>query len=115
MSEIHTQIEQTEHRISELKEQIELRDRILRLTNNSDFRFVIQDMFLNKEAARFVQLSEDPSLPPESQKDSLRIAQSTGHLKRWLSMNIRMGNMAEEDLVNQHEIIEQLRAEGASE
>jgi hypothetical protein len=116
MSEIQSNIEHTEYRISELKREIALRDRLLRLQNNSDFIKLINEEFLVKEAARFVQLSQDPALPDDnSRRDALNIAQASGHLKRWLSMLIRMGNVAEQDLRDQEQILDELRAEGASE
>lgn len=115
MSEIQSDIEQTEAQISELKKQVELRDRILRLQNNSDFRKVINELFLVTEAARFVQLSQDPALPKENQEDALHIAQSTGHLKRWLSISIRMGNTAEQGIKDAEQALEELRSAGDSE
>ncbi|QIG76602.1 hypothetical protein EVC27_077 [Rhizobium phage RHph_I1_6] len=116
MSEIQSNIEQTENRISELKIQIAMRDRLLRLQNNSDFIKLINEEFLVREAARFVQLSQDPALPnDESRKDALNIAQSTGHLKRWFSMLIRMGNVAETDLRDNERELEELRALAGAE
>ncbi|QXV74386.1 hypothetical protein [Rhizobium phage RHEph16] len=116
MSEIQSNIEQTEQRIADLKVQIAMRDRLLRLQNNSDFIKLINEEFLVREAARFVQLSQDPALPnDEARRDALQLAQSTGHLKRWFSAIIRMGNVAETDLGYQESLIEELRAEGAAE
>ncbi|QIG67785.1 hypothetical protein PP747_gp084 [Rhizobium phage RHph_Y38] len=116
MSEIQSNIEQTEERIAVLKVQIALRDRLLRLQNNSDFTKLINEEFLVKEAARFVQLSQDPALPnDEARRDALQLAQATGHLKRWFSAIITMGNVAERDLRDNEALIEELRAAGDAE
>lgn len=112
MSETQIQIIQAEQRIEELNKITELGDRIMRLQNNADFVKVINEEFLLNEAARFVQLSEDPSLKPDQQQDALRIAQATGHLKRWISIQIRMANTADNEIVQLNELLDQLRAEG---
>lgn len=111
-SDIQLQIIEAERRIEELKKITELGDRIMRLQTNSDFTKVINEEFLLKEAARFVQLSEDPALKPEERADALRIAQSSGHLKRWFQIQIRLANNADNEIKQLEELLEELRAEG---
>lgn len=56
------------------------------------------DNFCLKECARYVQASGDPALNAESRQDALNIAQAAGHLKRYLSVVIQMGNHAERQM-----------------
>lgn len=84
-----------------LKDTIELRnmrDKALRLHSNPDFRDVILEAFCVKECARYAQLSADPTLSEKDQANSLALAQAAGHLRRYLSVVMQMGNKAESDI-----------------
>ena len=85
-----------------------------RLSRNSDFRLLIIDGFCRDEAARFVQGSADPMLSAEERADSLNMAQASGHLKRWLQFQIRMGQTAEKNIAEiEQELVELRSVEGA--
>ena len=99
-----------EQQLGDFKESIALRDQILKLTDNADFRKVILDTFMVQEAARYAHTSADPALNEIQRADALALAQAGGHLKRWLSIAIRMGNSAEDQLVDLNESIEEARA-----
>lgn len=114
-NEIQDNIRATEQRIDELKKAIEIRDAVMRLQDNADFRKVINENFMVKDCARFAQLSQDPVLDAPSQQDALRIAQAAGHLKRYLSIQIQMGNVADRDLIDNQNVIDELRAEADAE
>lgn len=90
---------------------VESRAAVLRLTNNPDFKKIINDGFCLKECARYVQASTDPALNSEQRADALAIAQSSGHLKRFLSVVIQMGNQAERLLPELDEAIVEARQE----
>jgi hypothetical protein len=95
---MNTEIAQMEAQKEQAKSLMELRDLALKLSNNREFRKLIREQWMQVEAARYVQLSADPSLKPEERADALAMAQATGHLKRWLSVTIRMGNIAENEI-----------------
>jgi hypothetical protein len=84
-----------------------------RLFMNPDFHRLIMQEFCVKEAARYVQSSCDPALDANAQKDSLALAQASGHLKRWLSVTTQMANRAKIDIVNVDEQLEYMRNEEA--
>ena len=100
-----------EQQLNKSKRLVELRDLALNLSKNPDFMKLILDEFCVKECARYAQLSSDPSLGAVERADSLALAQAAGHLKRWLSVTVRMGDVAEADQPNLEEQIEIARQE----
>lgn len=107
MSEVEAlerQLKQTQG----LKQRGEMAERLAR---NADFRRLILDGFCRDDAARFVQESGDPALNEEQRADCLALAQASGHLKRFLSMQIQMGRVAERDIPNLEEALSEVRAE----
>lgn len=102
-------VQKLEQQLSNAKELIDRKNRALRLTNNADFRLLFQEEYFLKEAARMVQLSGDPSLTAEQRADALAMAQATGHTKRYLSMIVQQAAVAERDLPELEEAIEQAR------
>ncbi|AWN06202.1 hypothetical protein [Erwinia phage phiEaP8] len=104
-----------EQQLNKSKQAIDLRNLALKLSENAEFKKVILDEFCVKECARYAQLSADPTLSAEDRANSLALAQAAGHLKRYLSVLVRMGDVAESDLVNLQEQIELARAEEGAE
>lgn len=77
---------------------IEQRNVALRLYNNPDFKKLILGEFCVNECARYAQASADPALNAEQRADSLAIAQAAGHLRRFMSVKVQMGNNAERSM-----------------
>lgn len=94
-----------------LSEAVERRDLALKLSKNRDFRKLILDEFCEKECARYAQNSANPALDKSGREDSLAIAQAAGHLKRWLSVTVQMGNQAEREIVDLDQALEEARLE----
>lgn len=90
---------------------IEQREMANRLLGNADFRKLIMEEYMVNEAARYVQLSGDPALTVEQRADALAMAQATGHLKRWIDVQEKMANQAENDLASLDEMIAEARVE----
>ena len=91
-------VKEIEQSIEGLKAQVALRDQVLKLEKNREFRNVILDGFCTKEAATYVQLSADPNLGKNEREDALALAQASGHIKRYLSVLKAMGNNAESQI-----------------
>lgn len=87
----------------------------LKLSENFEFRKLFHEEYFVTEAARLVQLSSDPALTKEQQADALEMAKATGHTRRYLSMIIQMGYVAERELPDQRAALEELRAAEGSE
>lgn len=83
----------------------------LRLYENADFKSVILDEFMVQECARYAQVSGDPNVDATGRADALAIAQAAGHLKRYLSVVVQMGNHAENEIANVEQAIDEARAE----
>lgn len=106
-----SELSELEDQLVTYKDLIERRKMAQRLSSNRDFRKLILDGFCRDDAARFVQNSGNPALDAEARADSLAMAQASGHLKRYLSMQIQMGAHAEHDIVALQEAIESARVE----
>lgn len=110
-----SQVQKLERQLEDSKKLVEVRDLVLKLSQNREFKKVIHDLFMVQEAARMVGLSADPSLQPAERADALAMAQAAGHLKRWLSVQVQMGNVAERDLESLPDQIAMAQAEEDAE
>ena len=84
-----------EEQLKDEKQLIERRDAILRLAKNADFRKIFVEAFFVEECARYARESGDPTLPENVRADALAMAQAAGHVKRFLNVQITMGDQAE--------------------
>lgn len=100
-----------EKQLSDAKHLVDRREMALRLSNNPDFRELILKQFCTEECARYAQASADPALDATSRADALAMAQAAGHVRRFLSVTVQMGNSAEGDLIDIEEALEAARAE----
>lgn len=110
MSQVVNQLEQQREDNNAL---IAKRDLALKLAGNREFKKLILDDFLVQDCARYAQLSADPSLNAEQRADSLGLAQAAGHLKRYLSVTVQMGNRAEAENLKLEEALQEARLEDA--
>lgn len=101
-----------EQQLKDAKELVARRDKALQLGQNHLFRELILEDFMVKEAARLVAQSADPALDPVQRADALNMAQAAGHLKRYLSMMIVMGNTAANSMGQIEEMLVEVRSEG---
>lgn len=95
---MNTTVAELESQLKNNQEAMERRDMALKLFKNREFKKLILDYFCTEECARYAQLSADPSLKPENRADALALAQAAGHLRRWLSIQVQMGNHAESQM-----------------
>ncbi len=104
-----SEVAQLEKQLEDAKELARRRQAALRLAENRDFRELILDDYLVKEAARCIQASGDPLLDDKVRRDMIEMAKATGFLKRFLSMITTMGGTAEADIVPLEEAIVEAR------
>lgn len=100
-----------EKQLEEAKVFINRRDLAVKLYNNPEFKKLIIDEFCGSECARYAQTSADPALDDRQRADALAIAQAAGHLRRYLSVIVTMGNQSEEILDRLEAEIEVARQE----
>ena len=104
-----------EDQLKDSKALVERREAVIRLSKNPDFRRVILDEFFVEECARYARESGDPALTPAQRADALAIAQSAGHLKRYLNVQIQLGDAAEASITDLETAIEESRIEEDAE
>lgn len=100
-----------EKQLEDGKQFIERRDLALKLYKNPEFKKLILDDFCTTECARYAQSSADPALDDRQRADALALAQSAGHLRRFLSVVVTMGNQAERLAPELEDAIHQARQE----
>lgn len=104
-------VEGLENQIKDAKEQIERAKSARRLWGNKDFKKLILEGFCRDDCARFASQSADPALAPEQQRDALNLAQAGGHLRRFLSAQMQLGGVAEREMTELEESLEEARIE----
>ena len=100
MSEVEQTVEELRKYQADQKVLVEARDQAIALSTNPAFKKLILDGFCTTECARYVQESCDPMLAPHMREDALNMAQASGHLKRFLSLTIQIGNTAANNVQN---------------
>ena len=110
MNHNDSQIDQLQKQLVNAKEMVERRQRIMRLSLNPDFRKIVMEDFCIYEAARYAHASADSSLSAEQRADSLALAQSGGHLKRWMSVQLQMAARAETDAHDIEQLLVELHS-----
>lgn len=108
-------IEKAQNQIEGLKNQIEMAEVCDRLMQNPDFKKLILRYFCVEECARYVQVSGDGNQNDRVRADAMAIAQAAGHLKRFLDVTVKLGEMAKESIKDTEEYITELRQQAESE
>lgn len=100
-----------ERQLDNSKALVRERDMAIKLYSNPEFKELIVDGFCLKECARFAQESADPVLNAEQRADALGMAQASGHLRRFLSTVVLMGNTAENQMPDLEAAVDEARQE----
>ena len=79
-------------------EMLALRDSLLRLYKNKDFKNVIEHHFMEKACARYARMSGLSTLNSDASADSLSKAQAAGHLQEWMHSIEMLAIQAEQSL-----------------
>jgi hypothetical protein len=106
-----SEVAELEFQLQQIKGLQHRREQAERLSKNADFRDLIITGFCRDDAARFAQESGDPTLNAEQRADALGMAQASGHLKRYLMMQIKMGETAERNILDIEEALTEARLE----
>lgn len=95
--------------------QMKRRDLALQLEKVPAFKELIIDGFMERDCARYARESGDPTLSAAQREDALAMAQAAGHLKRFLSIMVIMGNNAEGSITGIDDALDEIRAEGGDD
>lgn len=106
-----TEVESIELSIQAAKRDKELRDAVVRLQKNPDFKKVIVEGYFQKEALRLLELSANSRLGADVREDALAEAKATVRLKSYLETIIHLGNYAESTDAEREEALLDARRE----
>lgn len=106
-------VEALENQLTEAKKYADFGRMAKRLLANRDYRKLITEEFLVTETARLTHLSTDVRLTKEQREEALQMAQASGHLKRYMTMLIQMGDSADSQIGTLEDEIEEARREEA--
>lgn len=87
-------IKQLENQIAGAEKAAKILAKWEKLESNREFKELIIDTFCGTEAARYVQASVSPSLNDRMKADALALAQASGYLLEFISVQKRMANEA---------------------
>lgn len=100
-----------EHRLEAAKVAVDHAEDVRKLLGNPLFRKVILKQFCVEHCARYVQESGDPLLSDSNRADALAMAQAAGHLRRWLDLAIKMGDVEQGQIEQIQEELDVARSE----
>jgi hypothetical protein len=106
-----SEVEQLEQQLEHFKHLKTRKRAAERLVNDADFRSLILHGFCRDDAARYVQEAGDPLLNAEQRADALAMAMASGHLKRYLQLQIQMGVTADRNMEDLEAAIVEARLE----
>jgi len=110
-----SQLQQLEQGLAEAKQAVAIRDMILKLSENREFKKVIREGFMEQACARYARESADPALTDRQRADALAMSQAAGHLKRWFQNQIALGDIEAAKIPDWESEIERVRAGEDSE
>lgn len=110
------QIHEIEMNITEAKKLVALGNCLDRLLSNRDFKKVIREEYLEKEAVRLVHLKGDPNMQsPESQAAIVRQMDAIGSFTGFLRKLEQQSYLAQKAIEDGEETLDSLRAEEEAE
>lgn len=109
---LDNQIEEIELSIEEAKKMVAVRDSLYKLMNNRDWRKIIEERYLKDEAVRLTGLVGDNSPRVLEMREEIIISlQGISKFRQFLQDTIRMGDMAENSIIENEEILDDMRNE----
>lgn len=106
-----SQIEEVELSIEHAKEIIARGAMAERLSHNPDFKKLVLEGYFVSEAARLALLFSDPNISDEIRDAVGRELMGPGTFKRYLSTMVQMGHIAQRELGEHMETLDEIREE----
>jgi hypothetical protein len=102
-------IQEIELSMDHAKELVERKNAVLKLSNNREFKKIVLDGYFKDEAARLAGLSADVTV--KANRDDIFLAiQGISTLRQYFQMIVRMGEVAESELAEYQETLDEARA-----
>ena len=106
-----SEIEQIEMTITEARKVADRGRLAQKLSLQPAFRKLVLEGYFVEEASRLALLSSDPTLPEHIRDAVKRDLNGPGAFKRYLSTIVQMGQMAEQEIRESEETLEEIREE----
>lgn len=110
-SQIQNEIEEVELSIAYAKEIVARGAMAEKLSHNADFKKLVLEGYFVNEAARLALLYSDPNLNAETREAVARELSGPGTFKRYLSTLVQMGHIAQRELREHTETLDEIRSE----
>jgi hypothetical protein len=110
-----SQLQELEQSLESAKKSVALRDALVKLQGNKDFKKLVLETYLVNAAADFARQAGDPAMGPNQRADALAMAQAPGHFKRFLNVVFAQGQQAADDIPQLEAAIEHVQAGGSLE
>jgi len=114
-TDINEYVEELEAQKAGNQKMVEIGERLERLCKNQDFKSLVLEFWMKDETARYAQLSQDPALAPEIQKDCIQMAAASGHFKRWVEAIRQQAQVAKNSIHEMDAELDRVRAGGEVE
>ena len=118
VAELENELQEIEVSIDELQKHVDRRTMFERLMANKDFQQIIDQEYFIDEASRMLLLRDDPNLPADKKKFLEADMFGPGALKRYFFTIIQVGNMAESQIAEYRETMDEIHdqiSEGGDE
>lgn len=103
-------IQELEISIEDAREKVKLKDMALKLASNREFKKLILEGYFKEEAARLVAISADFSMKDYRDEITMNI-QAISCFKQFMQNIVRTGEMAESELEQSQEVMDELLEE----
>lgn len=109
------EIQTLETSIEELKVHVERKATLKRLMENKDFQEIVDKNYFLEEASRMLLLRDDPGLPAAKKVFLEADMHGPGAFKRYLYTIIQLGNIAEDNINQMREEIDNIHEQVAED
>ncbi|WP_244832401.1 hypothetical protein [Caballeronia sp. TF1N1] len=91
-------LQELEQGLETAKKNVALRDALVKLQSNKDFKKLVTETYLVNAAADFARQAGDPAMGERQRADALAMALAPGYFKRFMNVVFSQGQQAEEDI-----------------
>lgn len=105
-----SQLQELEQGLETAKKNLALRDALLKLQGNKDFKKLVTECYLVTAAADFARQAGDPAMGERQRADALAMAQAPGHFKRFMHVVFAQGVQADADVPELERAIEYVQS-----
>ena len=110
-----SEVTELQDHLKVLSKQVKLKEQVKRLLDNEDFKDVILTGFCKDEMARCMKLAVYDKISADQRDLYIQLAKSSAALDNYLNTLIILGNIAEEDMNEVQQQIEELLVNGEDE